>query len=200
MRNMRVSSMGETQVLQFRIVLEGIEPAVWRRIQVPANFTLARLHRVVQAAMGWLDYHLHQFTIAGRVYSVPDPEDEHEVINERAVRLSDLQLSPGDRLEYLYDFGDDWQHVVRLEEVLKGDADDLTPRCLGGAQSTPPEDVGGALGYEEFLLALADPDHEGHAEMKSWIGQSFDPRRFSVEEANQRLRKSFRRRKAVQRS
>ncbi|MBF6560332.1 MAG: plasmid pRiA4b ORF-3 family protein [Candidatus Binataceae bacterium] len=197
---MTVRAMGVRQVLQFRLVLEGVEPAVWRRIQVPIDFTLARLHRVVQAVMGWQDYHLHQFTICGRAYGVPDPEDEHNVIEEGAVRLCDLQLSPGDRLEYLYDFGDDWQHVCELEKVLQGDANDLSPRCLGGDCSTPPEDVGGAPGYEEFLQALADPSHEEHAHMKSWVGRPFDPRSFSVEEANQRLRKIFRGRKAIQRS
>ncbi len=197
---MTVRAMGVRQVLQFRLVLEGVEPAVWRRIQVPIDFTLARLHRVVQAVMGWQDYHLHQFTIGGRAYGVPDPEDELEVIDERAVRLCDLQLAPGDRLQYLYDFGDNWQHVFELEEVLQGDAKDLTPRCLGGDCSTPPEDVGGAPGYEEFLRALADPKHEEHAHMKSWVGRTFDSRSFSIQEANQHLRKSFRRRQAVQRS
>ena len=188
------------EVLQFRIFLHGVQPLVWRRIRVPSDFTLARLHRVIQAVMDWQDYHLHEFTIAGRVYSVPDPDydGDREVVDDRTVRLRDLSLSAGDHLEYLYDFGDNWQHALELEEVLQGDADDIGPLCLEGECSTPPEDVGGISGYEEFLEALSDPDHEEHDHMVSWVGQPFDPGRFSVEAANVRLRKKFRPRKTTQ--
>lgn len=188
------------QLFQFHLFLEGTGPQVWRRIQVPADFTLAGLHRVIQAVMGWQDYHLHQFTIAGRAYGVPDPEGEREVIDERTIRLRDLDLSTTARFEYLYDFGDDWRHVLNLEEVLQCDADNAAPLCLGGECSTPPEDVGGVPGYEEFLKALSDPDHEEHDHMKSWVGRPFDPNRFSAEDANLRLQKSFRRRKAAQKA
>jgi hypothetical protein len=184
-------------VLQFGLLLEGSQPLIWRQIQVPADFTLARLHGVIQAVMGWQDYHLHEFTIAGRTYSVPDPESEFEAIDERTVRLRDFNLSPGDRIGYQYDFGDDWQHVLELEEVLASDTDDLRPHCLAGERSTPPEDVGGISGYEEFLEALRDPNHEEHDHMKGWVGRQFDPTEFSVEEANARLEKRFRRRKVV---
>ena len=192
--------MDVTQVLKFRLVLEGIEPAVWRRIQVPADFTLAHLHRAIQAVMDWQDCHLHEFTVAGRAYGVPDPEDGHQGIDERTVRLRDLGLSAGDRIEYLYDFGDEWRHVLNLEEVLPRDGDNAAPLCLGGECSTPPEDVGGVPGYEEFLEALSDPNHEEHDHMKSWVGLPFDPKRFSAEDANRRLQKTFRRRKAMQRT
>jgi hypothetical protein len=104
---------------------------------------------------------------------------------------------PGRRLEYLYDFGDDWQHVLQLEDVLPTHGDDAIPLCLGGERATPPEDVGGVFGYEEFLEALSDPCHEEHEHMKSWVGKPFDPKYFSPEEANRRLRKAFRGRKAA---
>jgi hypothetical protein len=80
------------QLFQFRLSLEGIQPAVWRRVQVPADFTLAQLHRVIQAAMGWLDYHLHEFTVSGHTYGVLDPDYDggREVVDDRTVRLRDL--------------------------------------------------------------------------------------------------------------
>ena len=192
--------MAATQVLQLRLSIEGIKPEIWRRIQVTSDFTLARLHRVIQAVMDWQDYHLHQFTFAGREYGVPDPEDEHEVIDERTVRLRDLGMSSGDCLEYFYDFGDDWRHVVELEEVLQIGADHLLPHCLGGERSAPPEDVGGVKGYEEFLEALCDPSHQEHDHMESWVGRPFDPENFSIDEANARLEKRFRRRDAAKRA
>ncbi len=120
------------QIFQFRLSLEEVRPPVWRRIQVPADCTLARLHKVIQAVMDWQDYHLHEFTVGGRAYAVPDPEDDHEVIDERTVRLRDLGLSIGDRFEYLYDFGDDWRHVLELERQMPPAAETVYPVCVGG--------------------------------------------------------------------
>ncbi len=189
----------QKQVFQFRLSLEGIQPEVWRRVQVPADFTLAQLHRVIQAAMGWLDYHLHEFAVSGHMYGVPDPDYDvdRKVVDDRTVRLRDLNLSPGSRMEHLYDFGDNWRHVLELEDVLPAYGEDAIPLCLGGERATPPEDVGGVFGYEEFLEALSDSSHEEHEQMKSWVGRPFDPKCFSTEEANRRIRKAFRRRKAA---
>lgn len=192
-----MAAVRSKEVLQFRLFLEGIQPLVWRRFRVASDLSLARLHTVIQMVMDWQDYHLHEFKYAGRTYGVPDPDydGEREVVEDQSVRLRDLNLSAGDRLEYVYDFGDNWQHVLQLEEALAADADDIGPLCLGGEWSAPPEDVGGVSGYEEFLEALLEPNHEEHGHMKSWVGRPFDPERFSVEEANERLRKKFRRRK-----
>jgi len=188
-----------TRVFQFRLSLDGIEPPIWRRILVPGDFTLAQFHRVIQPVMEWEDYHLHQFDIAGRVYGIPDPDGEHQFIDDRTVRLRDLNLSRRNRIDYTYDFGDDWLHALKLEEVSQGDSDDIRALCIGGERNAPPEDVGGIFAYQEFLEILSDPNHEQHRDIKDWIGD-FDPEYFSVEEANKRLRKSFRRRKATQRA
>ncbi len=180
------------QIFQFRLCLVEVRPPVWRRIQIPADCTLARLHKVVQALMDWQDYHLHEFTVAGRAYGVPDPEDERQVVDERTVQLRDLGLSIGDRLEYVYDLGDNWEHVLELEEQMPGVAGTIYPVCIGGERSAPPEDVGGVSGYEEFLDALSDPDHEEHEHMKAWVGRPFNPAAFSLAQANERLRKKLR--------
>jgi hypothetical protein len=191
--------LSPSQIFQFRLSLEGILPEVWRRIHVPADFTLAQLHRVIQAAMGWQNYHLHEFIVSGRTYGIPDPDFdvEREVVDDRTARLRDLNLSPGTRLAYLYDFGDDWHHILQLEDVLSICSEGAIPLCLAGEHATPPEDVGGVIGYEEFLEALADRSHEEHEHMMSWVGRPFDPKYFSNEEANRRLRKAFRRRKVA---
>src|ERR1700719_2155964 len=81
------------QIFQFRLSLDGIKPPIWRRILVPADFTLSQLHRVIQAVMDWKDYHLHEFNVAGRVYGIPDPDGDLEFIDDRKVRLRDLSLS-----------------------------------------------------------------------------------------------------------
>ncbi len=181
-----------TQIYQFRLFLEEVRPLVWRRIQVPADYTLAHLHKVIQAVMDWQDYHLHEITIAGRAYGPPDPEAEQQVLDERNVQLRDLDLSLGDHLQYVYDFGDNWQHVLEFEKALARGPEAVYPICVGGECSTPPEDVGGASGYEEFLEALSHPRHEEHKHMKEWVGRPFDPRAFSLAEANERLRKRLR--------
>jgi len=182
-------------IYQFRVFLEDVRPLVWRRIQVPADFAIARLHRVIQAIMDWQDCHLHEFSVADRTYGAPDPEEEREVLDERGVRLQDIGLSVGDRVAYIYDFGDNWRLVLQLEHELLPDADTVYPVCVDGESSAPPEDVGGTSGYEEFLEALADPDHEDHLRMKEWVGQPFDQSAFSLAETNRRLQKMVQPRK-----
>ena len=146
--------------------------------------------------MDWKDDHLHEFNIADRLYGIPDCDGMRRSVDDRTIRLPDLNLSARSRIVYVSDFGDEWRHVLKLEEVSQGDADDIRALCLGGERNAPPEDVGGVFAYQEFLEVLSDPTHEQHSEIKEWIGD-FDPEYFSVEEANQRLRKRLRVRKAA---
>ena len=88
---------------------------------------------------------------------------------------------------YVYDYGDNWRHKVKVEKIVTLDAPISSGVCIGGENACPPEDVGGAPGYEEFLAALADPNNPEHDELKDWIGGSFDPTTFDVAEVNQRL-------------
>jgi hypothetical protein len=115
--------------------------------------------------------------------------EEDRLLDDRKVRLQDLGLSVGDRIEYVYDFGDNWRQVLALEDALVPAAEAVYPRCGDGQFSSPPEDVGGVSGYEQFLEALSDPDHEEHEDMKAWVGRPFDSMSFSAAEANERLRK-----------
>jgi hypothetical protein len=125
-------------------------------------------------------------------YGDIETDEENQVWDECAFRLRGFHFVAGDRIDYEYDFGDSWRHMLELEEVIAPAADGVYPLCVGGKNSTPPEDVGGASGYEEFLEALFDPSHEEHEHMKSWVGRPFHPRMFSIDEANERLRKRLR--------
>jgi hypothetical protein len=118
-------------------------------IDVPADATLGELHGLLQAGLGWTDSHLHQFTADGVRYGAPDPDwNDLEVQDEAKARLGDLPA----RFEYLYDFGDGWEHDV---EVLgRGEE---APGCVEATGDCPPEDCGGPPGYQHLREALADP-------------------------------------------
>ena len=171
-----------------RVDLDDAEPPIWRRVRLASDLTLAQLHEIVQVVMGWTDSHLHQFTMGaaatdGPVQPFLTPFDEMDAfdgidedgIMEADVRLDEVLASAGDELAYAYDFGDNWQHTLLLESVEERAADEPDAVCVAGERACPPEDVGGAPGYEEFLEALADPDHEQHDDMVGWSGATFDP-------------------------
>ena len=179
-----------TLVHQLKITLRGVSrPPVWRRVLVPADVTLGDLHEVIQQAMGWDDYHMHLFSMGGQEYGSPDPELGHA--SDKNVLLSQLLSGPGDRLRYTYDFGDDWEHDIVLEETRTAVPEETYPSCVAGKGACPPEDCGGAWGYAELKEILADPLHEGHQDMLEWLGldagKDFDPKKFSVAEVNARL-------------
>lgn len=175
------------QVFQLKIVLRGSDPPIWRRIQVPADMTLAGLHAVVQVAMGWQNCHLHQFEVAGVTYASDDgggwgpaPKDE------RRSTLAQV-LQPGRSIVYEYDFGDGWEHDVEVERVLGAGETTGSPTCVAGERACPPEDCGGVVGYQELLAALVDPGHVEHDGLLEWVGGQFDPEAFHVETVNRAL-------------
>ena len=175
-------------VYQLKVTLRRIRPPIWRRVLVPGNVTLGRLHRIIQNVMGWWNYHLYAFTIDGRQFS----EGEYDLgfLQAAGRRLFELDIRPGDRFGYLYDFGDDWQHEVLLERVLHPNLDEQYPLCTAGARACPREDCGGVEGYAEMLRVLADPTDEEHESMLQWAGGRYDPERFDLEIANMRLRRA----------
>jgi hypothetical protein len=172
-------------VYQIRVTLRGIEPPIWRRIQVRSDVTLAELHDILQAVMGWWDYHLHQFTVGALTYSVPHPDDWMDVEDERQVRLREI-ADEGSQFVYEYDFGDGWEHVLDVEKVLEPGPGRGYPVCIEGQRATPPEDVGGIWGYEVYLEAMQDPDHPEHHDYLRWRGE-FDPEAFDLREVNRAL-------------
>jgi hypothetical protein len=181
-------SSDPVKIYQIKITLRGSRPAIWRRFLVRSDTSLARLHDVVQRVMGWTDSHLHQFNFGGKEYGVPD-EDESEdnrLLDERKYRLSDIIV--GGSFGYLYDFGDEWDHALEVEEIRPQEEKVRYPMCLDGARACPPEDVGGMSGYEDFLEAIKNPKHPEHEDRVEWIGGSFDPEALDVDEVNRALR------------
>lgn len=177
-------------ILQLKISLVGVsKPPVWRRVLVPATMRLDRLHDVIQAAMGWTDTHLHAFEAGGVDYGPPDPELDH--VDERRTAIGDVLREPRDRMRYVYDFGDYWQHDVVVEKVLETERGARYPICVTGKGRRPPEDCGGVLGYADLRETLADPANEEHADMLDWLGlesaEDFDPTTFDVDEVNAAL-------------
>jgi hypothetical protein len=174
-------------VYQFKVTLLDVRPPVWRRIQVPSTYSFWDLHVAIQDAFGWLDYHLHEFRIpepkAGQLARIGIPDDDVFEGDERIRPGWDNPISAyfsheNPSAEYTYDFGDDWNHTVKLEHVIPGLPGIRYPICNGGARRCPPEDVGGPLGYREFLRAIRNPNHQEHDSYLEWVGGAFDPDAF----------------------
>lgn len=173
------------KIYQLRVTLEGSEPPIWRRIQLAGDTTLARLHQILQIAMGWEDDHLHEFSAGGRSFGAGDPM--RAAPGERNARLRRVAPSVGDTLYYEYDFGDDWRHEIVVEEILPPKPRVRYPRCTEAERACPPEDSGGIWGYEHKLEILNDPDHPDHELIVDWMGEDFDPEAVDVEAINRRL-------------
>jgi len=165
-----------TLIARLRIILNDVEPMPMRHIEVPLKIRLDRLHEVIQAAMGWTDTHLYEFRVGDAGWGMPDPDGFYDgPMDAKKMTLEKLLDQTATRtIQYVYDFGDDWDHSIRIERVNEAATGMTYPRLLKAAGACPPEDVGGAWGYEEFLEALADPEHEQHEDMVHWSGGDFD--------------------------
>lgn len=175
-------------IYQLKLTLQGVNPPVWRRLQIASSENLASVHLALQLVMGWANTHLHEFVIQGERYGVPDADFPSDILNERAYRLEQVMKKENDKLHYVYDFGDSWEHELVLEKILPFATDIRLPVCLEGERACPPEDVGGAVGYEMCLQIIADPSHPEYEDMLEWVGEDFDPELFDVEQVNGLLR------------
>ena len=175
------------EIYQLKVTLSGVKPPIWRRVLVPCDLTLAQLHTVLQTAMGWENYHLHEFRIGGLTIGAPDPDAPRTLLNEKKVRLRNVLDKVGAKGVYTYDFGDGWEHNIVVEKVLTPEPGVEYPVCTAGKRRGPPEDSGGPFGYENLLEALGNPKHEEHKAMREWIGEGFEPEVFSVDDVNRRL-------------
>ncbi|MFF4764846.1 plasmid pRiA4b ORF-3 family protein, partial [Streptomyces sp. NPDC001292] len=147
-------------VHKIKITLRDSRPPIWRRLEVPSGITLRELHDVIQAAFGWEDYHMWAFETGRDRYGVADRD--LGIRSAASKRLGQVAPRTGDRLRYTYDFGDDWEHDILIEDVTAPEAGTPYPRCLTGRRACPPEDCGGIWGYDYLIEILADPRHEEH--------------------------------------
>ncbi len=174
----------KTMALQIRIDLKDASPPIWRRILVPADTTLAQLHFYLQGAFGWTDSHLHGFRQGERRFC-NDQDSLSGMEPEDSVSIGELLRTVQSTLTYDYDFGDDWEHVLRLEKRVELTQEDYAalPRLLAGRRACPPEDCGGIYGYQRFLerLRTKDPDALEWAE-EAGMAPGWTPDAFNLEE------------------
>jgi hypothetical protein len=185
----------ELYQLKIRIQIRGFD--IWRRVLVPSNFSFRHLHRAIQAVFDWQDYHLHLFEARKRrsrtklIIMDDDPETlecfeygSYDILQERFTALKDI-LPDHHEVIYEYDFGDSWRHSIVLEKTVRSDAFEAT--YLDGQGERPPEDVGGAGGYAEYVRIMADDSDPEHESMKMWAQWQTERER-SPEEISHRLR------------
>ena len=141
------------QIYQLKVTLRDSLPSVWRRIQMPGDILLPRLHAVLQIAMGWTNSHLHGFKATWKFYAEPSPDYEGlmDMVDERQIHLSQIAPGVGSRFVYEYDFGDSWEHELVVEKILPALEAAQYPLCLGGKSACPPDDVGGVAGLLRIL-------------------------------------------------
>ena len=136
------------EVYQFRVYLREISPAIWRRLLLRSDQTIADLHYALQIAMGWSDFHLNRFVIHGKDFGVAHIGGMSFSDDPSTVKLSDFRFCLRERFLYEYDFGDQWEHEIRLEQKLPIDPKQTYPVCIGGSRQAPPEDCGGPFAFQ----------------------------------------------------
>ena len=185
----RAKPSSDLSVYQLKVTLRDSKPPIWRRIQVTSDIRLSTLHQVLQVVMGWEDAHLHQFMAHGFYYGTPHPDFGFEVKNEQHASLQQVVSRAKDKLIYEYDFGDSWEHELLVEKILPLEEGKHYPVCLTGKRACPPEDCGGIWGYTSLLDAIRDPEHPEHEERVEWVGSTFDPDIFDLDEVNRELQR-----------
>jgi hypothetical protein len=190
-------SVFRCKAVELKVTLGLENRYVWRRVVVPDHITFKKLHDILQIVFDWKDYHLHDYYIfdgdkpfVNLVCSTEDLEDQDDlpIIMETDKILSDY-MPKYSRIKYIYDFGDNWEHYIEVEKSIENYSANY-PKCLDGEGNTPPEDVGGEYGYEEFLKAISDPIHPEHKSMVDW-GKMQGYRDFDIESVNRRLKYSL---------
>ena len=170
----RMTASPADTIATLRIEIKYIEPLIWRRVAVRTSVNLMALHKVIQATMGWLDYHLWEFVVDERRYGVPDPDRRH-VKNGATTKLATILASGMTEFDYVYDFGDNWEHRIVVEQTAKAETGAKYPSFLGGERRCPPEDCGGPPGNFDFIENIARKNSKKAKEAFDWYGDSFDP-------------------------
>jgi hypothetical protein len=186
----RKKSDGPAPLYVVKVALRGTKPPIWRRLEVPGDLPLGRLHRAIQVAFGWQDYHLHVFETPYGDFGVADPELGYRA--EGPVTLEQVAPGAGAKISYTYDFGDGWEHAITVEKLLDPPADGKAGILVtGGRRAGPPEDCGGVWGYAELVEILRDPSHPDHGHKLEWLGlddaEDFDPAAFDLDGINEEL-------------
>ncbi|MGD6969099.1 plasmid pRiA4b ORF-3 family protein [Rossellomorea vietnamensis] len=185
------SAQTNGQALQLKVSLKGAKPPIWRRLLVSDTLTLHQLHEVIQAAMGWTNFHLYDFQYGDVYFEEMEEEFEQGSSNFRKIHdsnealIGDVLVKEGQKLEYTYDFSNNWEHTILLEKIEDKEA--AEPLCLKGRRAT--EAVGGVQNYNHALKLL--DDSAAHGEKVGFyrdLLEGQDPGHFDLGETNEELR------------
>jgi hypothetical protein len=177
------------RVLCLRMVVEGTQPKVWRRILVRETMWLSRLHDAIQVAFDWFDYQTHSFALDDLKFGNPVKRDELNIEDDRDVTLADLNLANRDRMVYEYHIGEGWKVDIRVEKSSPAGKGARYPACVGGERAGPPEDCGGIEAFHDMLACLKEPGSDLGREWLGWLGPEYDPAACDVGKVNKGLRK-----------
>lgn len=176
--------------VQIKVVLKNSKPPIWRRILVNSSITFEELHYTIQIAMGWGIFHLYEFAVDDyRIGVVNDEMEDYgfgssDIIDSADITLKEVLAKDYKKIIYEYDFGDGWIHNLEIEKILPLDEKSYYPVCLTGSRNCPPEDCGGIPGFYNLLEIIGNKWHPEYEEMMDWLGGSYDPSEFDLEETN----------------
>lgn len=179
-------------IVRLRVSLIGIEPEIWRTIDVDDSLTLAQLHQVLQIVFNWFDSHLHRFSeddpwarsngiprIGRRPRAWVDAEwlaegDIEGEEDEARTTVGEAMQHDGP-LWYMYDMGDSWLHRIDLIDRDAATPGEPLAQLIIGERRAPFEDSGGITGHQEIADILADPSHPDYRSTKAWVATAVGP-------------------------
>ncbi len=179
--SLRRSPPDEVSTYRVRVDLDHADPPIWRRLELRSDLRLDVVHQVLQAAYDWDDAHLHRFALGGSPFDLTSElflcpfdveEGEDEGTPTADVRLDETLQEPGDRLHYVYDYGDSWELTIELEETRLRHLDEPDAVCTDGRRAAPPEDCGGITDAADLAQVLPDPERFELAEVNGAMAQA----------------------------
>ena len=183
--------------LTLRASLKHAKPSIWRKIEVDDSITFDELHLVMQAIMGWDNYHLYRFNIGRdvvidcdlkqRLEYGPFLGESKKLFDAGNVILSEFIKKENDKFLYTYDFGDNWKIELTIKSITPQSRKSKNALCLSGKRNAPPEDSGGVWGYYHYLEVLQNKNHPEYRERSEWIGKNFDSEHFDLKQINKQL-------------
>jgi hypothetical protein len=175
------------EIIQMKISLDDIKPEIWRRFIINSSCSLDKFHIILQTIMGWQNCHLYGFIVNGEEYMPSDDDDEFfesDALNTKGMTIKKLKLNEKDKIKYIYDYGDNWEHTIKIEKIINTDDKIQTPLCVDGERNCPPEDCGSYPGYDDIVNAMKKPKSKEAKEFIEWLGEPYDSEKFDIERIN----------------
>jgi hypothetical protein len=179
-------------VYRIRVSVCRSKPDIWRSLEV-SNCSLAVLHQLIQAAIGWSGTPRYLFRAGGQSYGVLPPRMQTQPPQRSHAACTDIdEVVPlGDerfQMQYTCVADEEWEFSLVVEAIGDPTNGSSAPACVAGERAWPPVDAGGPERYEDLLLAWAKPDDPYRQNLVDWLGVDFDPARCSLTEATRRMK------------